>query len=236
MKTVTVKRPRPLAVSGLPAPLELRESPRARRLTLRVDPARGIIQLVVPAGLAEHEAVRFAGRHAAWVRARLATLPVARPFADGATVPVLGRDHVIRHDPAVRGAGRRADGEIVVGGQPEHTARRVRDLLIAEARRRLTERAHALAAQLGTKVKGITVRDTRSRWGSCSAAGRLNFSWRLILTPESVFDYVVAHEVAHLCEMNHSPRFWTQVARLTAEAGPARAWLRRHGAELLRFG
>jgi len=230
------KRTRPLTVGGLSAPLELRESARARRMTLRVDPARGLIQVVVPAGLAEREAVRFVDRHVAWVRTRLAALPPERPFVDGAVVPVLGRDHVIRHDPGHRGGGRREDGVIRVGGGPEHTARRVRDLLTAEARRLLTERAHALAATLGARIGGVTVRDTRSRWGSCSATGRLSFSWRLILTPEPVFHYVVAHEVAHLLVMNHSPRFWSQVARLTPDAGRARAWLRGHGAELLRFG
>lgn len=238
MTAAAARRPavRPLTVNGLPAPLELRESPRARRMTLRVDPGRGLIQVVIPKGVSEREAVRFVDRHAAWVQSRLAALPPERPFVDGAPVPVLGRDHVVRHDPSLRGAGRRENGELRVGGGPEHTARRVRDLLTAEARRLLTERAHAMAAMLGVRVKGVSIRDTRSRWGSCSAAGRLSFSWRLILTPEAVFDYVVAHEVAHLVEMNHSPRFWAQVAHLGHDAATARAWLRRHGAALLRFG
>jgi predicted metal-dependent hydrolase len=230
------QRPRPLAISGLPVPLELRESARARRMTLRVDAARGLIQVVVPAGLAEAEALCFVGRNAGWIRARLAALPPARPFIDGARVPVLGAEHVIRHDPLWRGPGCRAGGEIRVGGQPEHLARRVRDLLRAEASRLLAERARVMADALGTRVRGLTVRDTRSRWGSCSATGSLSFSWRLILTPESVLSYVVAHEVAHLKEMNHSPRFWALVARLVPDAAPSRAWLRRHGAELLRFG
>jgi len=229
-------RPRPLSVTGLPAPLELRESLRARRMTLRLDPARGLVQVVVPAGLSEAEAVRFVGRHAGWVRARLAKLPPARPFADGAHVSVLGEDHIIRHEPFIRGAGVREGGEIRVGGRIEHLPRRVRDLLINEARLRLAERARALAARLGARVAGVTVRDTRSRWGSCSASGRLSFSWRLMLTPEPVFDYVVAHEVAHLCEMNHSPRFWALVGKLSPDAARLRAWLRSHGAELLRIG
>jgi hypothetical protein len=227
---------RPLTLSGLPAPLELRESARARRMTLRLDAARGLIQVVVPAGLDEAEAIRFVGRHAGWIRARLAALPPARPFVNGARIPVLGTDHVIRHDSAWRGPGCRHQGEIRVGGQPEHLARRVRDLLTAEARRLLAERSRIMAEALETRVRGITVRDTRSRWGSCSATGSLSFSWRLILTPEPVLSYVVAHEVAHLREMNHSPRFWALVARLIPDAAPSRAWLRRHGAELLRFG
>ena len=229
-------RSRPLLVSGLPAPLELRESARARRMTLRLDPSRGLIQVVVPAGLAEAEAVRFVGRHAGWVRTHLAKLPPARPFAEGAHIPVLGEDHIIRHEPFVRGVGVRAGGEIRVGGRPEHLPRRVRALLVEEARTLLAERARGMAALLGAKVKAVTVRDTRSRWGSCTSSGRLSFSWRLILTPEPVFDYVVAHEVAHLCEMNHSPRFWALVTKLCPDALRRRAWLRSHGAELLRIG
>ncbi|MEI8393431.1 MAG: SprT family zinc-dependent metalloprotease [Rhodospirillaceae bacterium] len=227
---------RSLVVSGLPTPLELRESPRTRRMTLRVDAARGLIQVVVPPGLAEAEAVRFVDRHAGWVRSRLAALPPQRPFVDGARIPVLGVEHVIRHDPNLREAGQRRDCEIRIGGGVEHLARRVRDLLTAEARRLLNERARTMAATLGLRVAAVSLRDTRSRWGSCSATGRLSFSWRLILTPEPVFDYVIAHEVAHLGEMNHSPRFWALVARLTPDAGPGRSWLRRHGTELLRFG
>ncbi len=205
-------------------------------MTLRVDPARGLIQVVVPAGLDEAEAIRFVGRHAGWIRSRLAALPAARPFIDGARVPVLGLDHVIRHDPAWRGPGRRLDGEIRVGGGPEHLPRRVRDLLVAEARQVLTDRARHMAETLGARIRGITLRDTRSRWGSCSSAGGLSFSWRLILTPDPVLTYVVAHEVAHLQELNHSPRFWALVTRLVPDAALSRAWLRRHGAELLRIG
>ena len=115
-------------------------------------------------------------------------------------------------------------------------ARRVRDFLMAEARRELGERARAKAERIGARVAAVTIRDTRSRWGSCSATGRLSFSWRLILTPEPVLDYVVGHEVAHLREMNHSPRFWALCAELTAEVAGPRVWLKANGARLLRYG
>ncbi len=229
-------RPRLLSVAGLAAPLELRESVRARRMSLRLDTARGLVQVVVPAGLAEAEAVRFIGRHTGWVTARLAKLPPARPFAEGAHVSVLGCDHIIRHEPFTRGLGVREAGEIRVGGRIEHLPRRVRDLLVAEARTLLSQRTRTMATALGAKVAAVTVRDTRSRWGSCSSAGRLSFSWRLMLTPEAVFNYVIAHEVAHLREMNHSPRFWALVARLNPDMEQSRTWLHRHGAELLRIG
>ncbi len=236
MTTVRSPRPRLLSVVGLPMPLELRESARARRMTLRLDPARGLVQVVVPAGLAEAEAVRFVGRHTGWVQARLAKLPPALPFTEGAHISVLGRDHIIRHEPFIRGSGVREGGEIRVGGRVEHLPRRVRALLIAEARGLIGDRARALAATLGARVKAVTLRDTRSRWGSCTSTGRLSFSWRLMLAPEAVCNYVIAHEVAHLCEMNHSPRFWALVTKLCPDALRARDWLRRHGPALLRIG
>jgi predicted metal-dependent hydrolase len=231
-RTVT----RPLAIAGLPALLELKETPRTQRMTLRVDAARGLIQVVVPRGLPEAEVHRFVSRHDGWVRTRLAAIPPALPFADGARVPVRGVEHVIRHVPGLIGGTRAAEGEILVGGGAEHLPRRVRDWLTAEARRELGTRARAKASVLGARVAAVTVRDPRSRWGSCSSTGRLSFSWRLILTPEPVLDYVVAHEVAHLKEMNHSPRFWTQCARLTGDVAGPRAWLKSHGPRLLRYG
>ncbi|ACJ00743.1 M48 family metallopeptidase [Rhodospirillum centenum] len=231
---------RALAVDGVPAPLELRLSPRARRLSLRVDAARELVQVVAPAGVGDAEIARFVGRHLDWVRGRLAAIPPRLPFADGALVPILGVPHRIRHDPGHRGAPRPLAGpegpELRVGGGAEFLSRRVREWLKAEARRRLAERARAKAAGLGATVTAVSVRDTRSRWGSCSAGGRLSFSWRLILAPEPVFDYVVAHEVAHLREMNHSARFWALCASLTAEVDGPRAWLKAHGAGLHRYG
>ncbi|NYZ15249.1 M48 family metallopeptidase [Azospirillum sp. RWY-5-1] len=230
------RSPRALLIAGLPAPLELRESTRTRRLTLRVDAGRGLIQVVVPPGLPEAEVRRFVTRHDGWVRDRLAALPPQLPFADGAVVPVLGVDHVIRHSTGHSGGTRREDGAILVGGQPEHLRRRVLDHLVAEARRELAARAREKAALIGARVAAVTVRDTRSRWGSCSATGRLSFSWRLIMTPEPVLDYVVAHEVAHLKELNHSPRFWAVCAGLTPDVKGPRSWLKTNGARLLRYG
>ncbi|HYD29304.1 MAG TPA: SprT family zinc-dependent metalloprotease [Azospirillaceae bacterium] len=230
------KPPRPLALAGLDEPLELRESARARRLTMRVDPASGQIKVVVPVGTPEAEVRRFVTRHDGWLKSRLSKVPERQPFAAGGVVSVLGVDHVIRHDATWRGPARQADGEILFGGQPEFLGRRVRDWLAAEALKELSARAAAKAAEIGARVSGVTVRDTKSRWGSCSAAGRLSFSWRLVLAPEWVLDYVVAHEVAHLKEMNHSPRFWAWCARLTPDVRTPRAWLKANGARLLRYG
>lgn len=233
------RSPHPPVVDAAAAgdlPLEVRISARARRMTMQVDPATRMVRVVAPQHVSPTQISRFITRHADWARVRLAALPPPQPLADGALVPYLGVQHRVRH---VAGAGRpvwREDGMLHVGGRPEHVPRRLHDFLVAEARRELTRRAHAKAVQLGVRVAGVTVRDTRTRWGSCSTQGRLNFSWRLILAPETVLDYVVAHEVAHLVEMNHSRRFWALVGQLCPDVAGPRAWLKANGTQLHRFG
>ncbi len=227
---------RPLLVDGIDAPLALTVSPRAKRLSMRIDSGSGEVRVVVPRSVHETEVARFVARNADWVQSRLAALPPRRPFTHGALVPYLGVEHRVLHDPARRRPVERAHGTFLVGGQVDHLARRLTDYLKAAARREITARAHDKAAAIHRRISGITIRDTRSRWGSCSATGRLNFSWRLILAPESVLDYVVAHEVAHLHEMNHGPRFWSLVERLHPDMDTARRWLRAHGAGLHRYG
>ncbi len=151
-------------------------------------------------------------------------------------MPLGGAAHRLRH---VGGGGapvRLEGGEIRVAGRPEHMARRVRDWLRGEARRRIEPVTAARAAEIGRSVTRITIRDQKSRWGSCAPGGRLSFNWRLVLAPGWVLDYVVAHEVAHLVEANHSAAFWQIVERLDGNAAEARNWLRRHGLALQRYG
>jgi predicted metal-dependent hydrolase len=226
---------------GLGAPVAIRVNPRARRLLLRMDAATRRFDLVLPRGLPPETALKFLEAQRGWIAARLDALPVAVKFAEGAVVPVLGVPHRIRHEdnpaaPLVAPLVAIVDGEIRVRGGPEPVARRVRDHLARLAARELAHRARLHAAAIGGKVTRITVRDTKSRWGSCSAAGSLSFSWRLIMAPEPVLDYVVAHEVAHLLEMNHGPRFWKLVHTMVADPEAQRAWLKRHRAELLSYG
>jgi hypothetical protein len=128
------------------------------------------------------------------------------------------------------------DGEIRVRGEPAHLGRRVRDHLISLARQELSRRARLHAARIGRPIARVTVRDTKSRWGSCSAKGSLSFSWRLVLAPDNVVDYVVAHEVAHLAEMNHGPRFWRLLRSLAPDSAAPRTWLTRHRNLLLSYG
>jgi predicted metal-dependent hydrolase len=169
-------------------------------------------------------------------------MPQASPFVDGGEVPLGGVPHRIRHRPDRRGTVWLEDGEIHVAGDPRHLPRRLRDWLVHRAGAEMTPRVHAkaahlAAARLGRPVAAVAIRDTTSRWGSCGADGRIMLSWRMILAPPHVLDYLVAHEVAHLAEHNHSRRFWQVCASLTdGDMAAARAWLRRHGAKLLQYG
>ena len=217
--------------------VSIRVSPRARRIALRIDAAERKVELVLPPGVPTSHGLRFLAAKQGWIAARLAALPQPVRFAEGVIVPVFGIPHRIRRedDPAAPPVAIR-DGEIRVRGDHTHLERRVRDRLVAMARAEFADRAHRLAARIGCKLARVGVRDTKSRWGSCSGRGNLSFSWRLVFAPEQVIDYVVAHEVAHLAEMNHGPRFWRLVESLSPDSAAARAWLKRHRSRLFSYG
>ncbi len=187
------------------------------------------------------EARDFAQLHGGWIAARLGRLPKAAPFLPGTSLPLRGVPHRIVHRAGERGTvwtETRDSGDkiICVAGAIEHLDRRVHDYLKREARRDLQRAAEAYAQELGVRVKRLSIRDQSSRWGSCTSAGSLSFSWRLILAPSFVLDYLAAHEVAHLVEMNHSPRFWRVVARICPSAERAKKWLDTCGNDLHRYG
>jgi predicted metal-dependent hydrolase len=218
-------------------PIRVRVSVRARRIAVRIDESADAIELVVPKGVSLKTGLRFLEQQRGWLSSRLAEQPPRIPFADGAEIPVLGVPHRVRHlGPNWRGGTAIDDGAILVGGEAPHVARRVRDLLVALARRELGVRSRRLAATIEQRVTRVSVRDTKTRWGSCAASGALAFSWRLVLAPEPVLDYVVAHEVAHLVHLNHGIRFWRLVERLAPGSARHRDWLHRNRARLLRYG
>ena len=221
--------------------VRLRRHGQARRYTLRVDGAAREAVLTMPPRGSLKEARDFAQKHGGWIAARLKRLPAAAPFVAGTDVPLRGVAHRIVHRGGVRGtvwAEVDSGGAAIlcVAGEAPHVGRRVGDFLKRQARRDLDAASRRHAATLGVAIKRIAVRDQSSRWGSCSNSGLLSYSWRLILAPPFVLDYLAAHEVAHLVELNHSPRFWRLVRNLTADAERAKAWLDVHGAELHRYG
>lgn len=219
----------------------LRRRPTARRMTLRVSCATGEIVLTLPMRADLDAARRFADAYGGWIAARLARIPARVTFAHGAIVPLRGVPHRIVHWSRVRGPTTAIidpSGEpmISVSAELPYVARHVRDFFVREARRDLGAAVKRHTEALGIPARNITVRDTRSRWGSCSAGGSLNFSWRLVLAPPFVLDYLAAHEVAHLREMNHSHRFWRITHTLCPRMEEAEGWLKRHGADLHRYG
>jgi predicted metal-dependent hydrolase len=222
-------------------PVRLRRHRQARRYTLRIDAASREVVLTMPPRGNVKEAKEFAQKHGAWIAARLKRLPEAVRFAHGVEVPLRGVAHRIVHRRGARGTvwtETDADGRplICVAGEAPHVDRRVYDYLRREAARSLEVASRRFAAELGVSIKRISVRDQSSRWGSCSNGGVLSFSWRLILAPPHVLDYLAAHEVAHLVELNHSPRFWRLVKRIYPDIDRAKTWLDVHGADLHRYG
>ena len=216
-----------------PVELTLRRSPRARRISLRVSGLDGQVTLTMPRGVSEGEALDFALSKGDWLRAQLQDQPGPMTVGWGANIPIEGQPLRI-----VQGTGRRvlAEGDTLrVPGPGGSVASRLQAFLKALARDRLAVASNHYAALLGRPYTRITLRDTRSRWGSCTSNGGLMYSWRLIMAPPEILSYVAAHEVAHLQEMNHSPAFWAVVEELLPDYHEPRQWLRLNGAALHRY-
>jgi predicted metal-dependent hydrolase len=222
--------------------VRLRRHRQARRYTLRVVAVTREAVLTMPPRGSFREAREFAEKHGAWIASRLDRLPRAAPFEHGVEVPLRGVVHAIFHRRSARGTvwteiagdGRRL--LCVASSDAAHVSRRVTDFFKREAKRDLEAAVTRYAERLGVEVRRISIRDQVSRWGSCSTSGALSFSWRLVLAPRFVLDYLAAHEVAHLLEMNHSPRFWRLLGRICPDMDRAKAWLDARGTDLHRYG
>jgi predicted metal-dependent hydrolase len=222
-------------------PVRIRRHRQARRYTLRIQAATREVILTMPPRGSLREAKEFAQKHGGWIATRLHRLPEAAPFAHGTVLPLRGVEHRIEHRPGRRGTvwtetGASGEHFLCVAGEAPHIGRRVGDFLRREAQRDLEAASRRAAEHLGVAVKRVSVRDQSSRWGSCSTTGVLSYSWRLILAPPFVLDYLAVHEVAHLVEMNHSLRFWRLVTKHCPDAKRAKVWLDVHGADLHRYG
>jgi len=212
----------------------------SKRFTLRVRAATRDVVLTMPHRGALKEARAFVERNAGWISARLARLPKPIALEPGARTLLRGVEHEIVHRPQSRGVVWIEHGSgrprICVAGQFPHVQRRIVDFLRREARRDLEAAVEKYARALDVRAPPIALRDPSSRWGSCSSTGRLNFSWRLILAPPFVLDYLAAHEVSHLRHMNHSAAFWRLTKRICPETSRAELWLKAYGAALHRYG
>lgn len=212
-------------------PLVLRRSARARRISLRVSQLDGRVTLTLPPHVSEAQALDFAASKARWVRQHLARRAAEVQVTTGAVLPVEGRPRRVTLSDS-RKVTLGPDDLTLPASQP---GARAQAFLKTLARDRFVEASDLYAGQLGARYTRITLRDTRSRWGSCSSAGALMFSWRLVLAPPEILHYVAAHEIAHLREMNHSRAFWAWVQTLYGPHDAPRRWLKDHGASLHRY-
>lgn len=247
-----------LNIKGLGLPVLMRRSPRARRFSLQVSEAKRGAILTVPVYSSFADADEFLSRHLDWLKERLAGLSEPVPFTDGAVVPLRGFAHQVHFAGPVRRRGvvwidaedsvdmpawpergsRRAANlpKLCIAGEAEHAPRRLLDWLKRQAHHDLKDEVAYQAERMRLAPKRIFIRDQTTRWGSCSTSGALSFSWRLILAPSFVLEYLVVHEVAHLAHMNHGPRFWKLVEKTMPDYEHAQNWLREHGASLHRYG
>ena len=244
-RTLTKPRPAPVqerdhVVAGRTLPLRIVENERARRLTLRIDTGGRGLRITVPPGMARGEVESFLTRHQGWLEQRLAKVPDRPQVRDGIKIPLRGVPHRVVHAPSTRGSVNVEKDDsgvsLVVHGDRRHLPRRLADFLKREAKRDIEALVEKHTRTVGRRAKAIRYKDTVSRWGSCTSDGVLSFSWRIMMAPPTVIDYLVAHEVAHLKEMNHGPKFWRLCRELCPRTDEGKAWLKRNGNALQAIG
>ena len=242
LKTLILRRssapapePQIIEIDGQAVALRFRRNAAARRMVLRLDNKTGSLVMTLPKRIGLAEALRFTQQSHQWISRTLAKRPKGEKFEDGAAILYRGRMHRLHLSGGPRGVVQANGDELFVPGKQEHAPRRLKDFLTAEAKRELLVASRRYAQAMDTKFSRLSIRDQKSRWGSCSVGGVLSYSWRLILAPDYVLDYVACHEVAHLCEMNHGPRFWRLVLAHCPNARSAKQWLKTHGREVHRY-
>ena len=215
-------------------PLKILVNAKSKSIKLRLS-KEGEAVVVLPKWTPKLMGISFAQKNLDWLKTQKEKLGTPHQFENGARIDLLGTSYMIEHNPHTRGGVFIQDGKIIVTGEIEYLHRRVRDFVKKQAYDYIQQKAIMLAAQLGEKPSKITLRDTSSRWGSCSSNKSLSFCWKLALAPTYVLDYIIAHEVAHLVQMNHSDAFWAVVAKIDNNRATAGIWLRKNGATLQRW-
>ena len=214
-----------------------RVSPRAKKITLKITGHKGV-ELVIPKNVSDKQAMHFLYSKQDWIIEKSKRIGIKNRtlFEEGAQIPIQGNLYEIEYGGSIRGKTRLEGDKLIVCGERGVVAKRVRAFLQELAKKEIAARAEVEAHKLGVKFNKITVRDTNSRWGSCSQKKNLSFSWRLVMAPRDVLEYVVAHEIAHLIEMNHSKRFWNLVESIFPEHQSSRKWLKDNGVMLHTYG
>ena len=224
-----------ILINGTTLPIIIRKHPKSRRMVIRYQPLQHHVSLTLPRYVSIKQGLHFVEEKHDWLAEQLNEKISHMPFADGQIIPLMGRNFTLRHIGG-RGLVRIEDDCIIVPGDESFMKRRVTEWVKQQARAEITKFAHEKAALIGKRIKKISLRDTSSRWGSCSHEGNLSFSWRLIFAPHEVLEYVVSHEVAHIKHLDHSPAFWSVVATLCPTYRNYRDWLKTHGQHLYAYG
>jgi predicted metal-dependent hydrolase len=217
----------------------IKPSKRARRLALRLDPLERIFHLTVPLRCPLERAYEFADTHEEWMKKALSELPEPQPFIHGTVLPVLGQNITldISHDPSVKITSIKEEGDrLYITSNLEDPGIRIERFLKKKAKEILHLKSKEKSLTINKKIENVSVRDTKSRWGSCSSDKNLSYSWRLIFAPPHALDYVVAHEVAHLKHLDHSAKFWALCRSLSDNFVEGQFWMQNHGHELMRYG
>lgn len=213
--------------------VEFKTHKRAKRMKLRYDATKDCAIITMPPRSNKRDAHKFASRHISWLEEQRKSAPDRIFLAPGYFIPIEGIPFLVVHRPDNTGSVKMTDFEIIVGGNESGLSKRLENYLKKRARQRIEPLAQEMAQSIGESFRRIQIRDTKSRWGSCSSSGTLSFSWRLIMCPDNIIDYVVAHEVSHIKEMNHSPAFWHVVDQLVDDAKTSRSWLKNEGQALM---
>ena len=211
----------------------IKRSSRARRMTLRISSVERCAKVTAPLSIDKTQITRFVQKNEGWLRRQLSALPEIQSVTIGSAVPLEGADHFVKRHSGQCVTVR--DGYLLVPQRTKIPNRAILAYMKETCRRRISAAADGYTKKRMTSYKKLTLRDTRSRWGSCTEQGHLMFSWRLIMAPASVLNYVVAHEVAHLEEMNHSKAFWSLTEALFGDYSKERAWLHENGSYLHSF-
>lgn len=211
------------------------KSPAAKRLTLRIDARERIPVLTIPSRCSSQKAVDFVNQHREWITENLDKIPVAKRFEDGETISILGKKYIICHAPQSRRGAYIEEDKLYVSGAAEFLHRRVCDYIKKTAQKEFLKLSQQMAKKIGCHVKSVVIKDTKSRWGSCSTLDNINYNWRVALAPEFVIHYLIAHEVSHLLHPDHSKNFWQCVKNLFPRCGEGRLWLTQHGKDLYLY-
>ncbi|MBO6282019.1 MAG: M48 family metallopeptidase [Alphaproteobacteria bacterium] len=215
--------------------IKIIQSPSSRKLILRIDQKERIPVLTVPKYCSRKRAIEFVNENMDWIINTIGRLPQSRQFCDGEKFLLFGQEVTIKHQADARRGVWLEDNILYVSGTPEFLHRRVRDYIKKQAAEKFYKLSAELANRIGCKLSGVSIKDTKSRWGSCSSLNHINYSWRIALAPEYVINYLMAHEVSHLKHPDHSEDFWLCVATLYPNWKEGRDWLKKHGKILYTY-